>query len=381
MRRTSNLIEVNASGRDRPNRILEFQAPRVVVSNRIECALNWLGGRPQWARGASRWRIRGLMPALMAVAMLAFSLNAQARPQSEPPLSQFPGCLEARQGLDVLMNGDPDGATGIFQTIVRENPNSPLGYLLEADATWWKIYYTTAKLTDPSIFNVLYENSSPYDSHFNDLVNAAIRKSVMQIHAGREVGRDELYEGMAYALRGRFESLRNNNLATARASKRMRAHLLAALQRDPSLTDAYAGIGLYNYFVDTLPGIVKVLRFLIALPGGNRALGLQQLETVARDGDLARGEAEFYLAKDYSRWNEKQYAKSLELFQQLAQQYPQNPLWPLLMGSLEVRLGHQNEGRKDYGEVFARTAGQHSDVAKALHLEAERAIGGLGGAN
>ena len=272
------------------------------------------------------------------------------------------------------MNGDPDGSIEVFRQIERQDPESPLGYLLEADATWWEIYLTTANLIDPDVFDVVNSKTSSYDSHFEELINSTIQKSEAGIHAREDVPRNRLYEGLAYALRARYYGLRDQDLPTARAAKKMRALLLAAKGSDPGLFDADAGIGLYNYFVDTLPSIIKMLKFLIGLPGGSRELGLEQLQHAAEKGDLVRAEAKFYLAKDYSRPNEKEYAKSLQLFQELAQEFPRNLLWKLLAGSLEIRLNRPAEGEALYREVLAGTAEGNSDLQKALHHAAESAL-------
>jgi len=279
----------------------------------------------------------------------------------------------ARRGIAVLMNGDPDGAIEFFQQIQKADPQSPLGYLFEADATWWKIYLTTGDLVDPDVFDVARSSTSPYDAHFEDAVNAAIRKANTRVHARQDGARNYLYEGMAYGLKVRFYGLRDNDLPTARAGKKMRALLLTALKMDPTLEDAYLGIGSYNYFVDTLPTIVKMLKFLIGLPGGDRELGLEQLRRAADKGDLVREEATFYLAKDFSRSSEAEFGKSLELFQQLAREYPDNMLWTLLVGSLEIRLGH-TQGEDLYREAFTKTKGMQSEVGRALHREARKAL-------
>src|SRR5437764_6095017 len=88
----------------------------------------------------------------------------------------------ARRGIAALMNGDPDGAIEIFQQIQKADPQSPLGYLFEADATWWKIYLTTGDLVDPDVFDVARSSTSPYDSHFEDMVKVAIRKVAARLH-------------------------------------------------------------------------------------------------------------------------------------------------------------------------------------------------------
>jgi tetratricopeptide (TPR) repeat protein len=294
---------------------------------------------------------------------------ANAGQKSDEQERQY-GC----RGLDLMMDGDLDGAIALFRQIQQEDPQSPLGYLLEADAVWWRIYYSTANLIDPDVFAATDLPTTPYDDHFEDLLHAAIGKAEARIAAKQDVARNYLYEGMAYALRARLAGLRDKDLPTARAGKKMRAFLLKALERDPNLTDAYLGVGIYNYFVDTLAAIVKILRWFIGLPGGSRLEGLRQMQLAAHKGELTRSEAKFFLAKDYSRSNERQYAKSMERFQELAREFPRNPLWPMLIGSLHCRLGHTQECDTQYREVYAKTAGQNAEVQQALHRAAQQAL-------
>jgi len=281
---------------------------------------------------------------------------------------------DASQGLDLLMEGDPDAAIAAFRKIQERDAESPAGYLLEADAVWWKIYFATADLVDPDVLDVASSDRAPDDSRFEELVNLALGKSAARLRANKNVAGCYLYQSMAYGLKARLDGLRGKDLATARAAVRMRNFSLSALRSDPNLTDALLGVGIYNYFEDTLPAVVKILRFLIAFPGGDRERGLEQLQQVARKGTLARNDAQFLLAKNYSRGTEKQYAKSLELFEQLARDYPQNPLWPLLAGSLQGRLGHAEACEAAYRQVFKRTAGEKSETRQAVHRAARKAL-------
>jgi tetratricopeptide (TPR) repeat protein len=280
----------------------------------------------------------------------------------------------AQQGLDLLMNGDPDAAINVFRRIESDDPDSALGYLMEADAVWWKIYLTTGNLIDPDVFVVGSNTTSPYDSRLNNLVNTAITKTRANRNANRDVARNYLYEGMAYGLIGRLAAMRDSNLAAARAAKQMRSLLITAAQQDRNLRDAYAGLGLYDYFVDTLPTIVKLLRWIIGLPGGSRERGLQEIEYAAKYGELTRGEALYYLAKDYSRSSENQFAKSLELFKELRSQYPRNGLWALMVGSLEIRMGHAKEGEALYREVLIQERGKETETAQVLYKAALNAL-------
>lgn len=280
----------------------------------------------------------------------------------------------ARRGMHLLMDGDPDGAIELFRQIEKNDPESPLGYLLEADANWWKIYLTRGNLTDPDVFEALSEAITPYDPEFQRLDHLAIQKAEAGRRARRDQARNYLYESLGYALQARLDALRDHALPTARAGKKMRNLSLTALKLDSNLSDAYLPVGLYNYFVATLPTYVKMLKFLIALPGGNRELGLRQLRLAAEKGEFTSGEAQFHLAKDLSRRNEQQYARSLELFREMAQEYPHNPLWKLLLGGLEVRLGHTEQGEDLYREVINTTAGLKSDAWQPLHEQAQKAL-------
>jgi len=219
--------------------------------------------------------------------------------------TQKEGIATACHGMQLLMDGDIDGAIQVFRQVEQADPESPLGYVLEADANWWKIYLTEGNLTDPDVFEALSEKVTPYDAEFLRLNNLAIQKAQAQIHNHQDQARAYLYQGLAYALEARLEALRDHALATARAGKQMRSLSNAALKLDPTLYDADLGVGIYNYFEATLPTYVKMLRFLIHLPGGSREVGLQQLQTAAEKGEVTKGEAQFHLAKNFSRNNEQ----------------------------------------------------------------------------
>jgi tetratricopeptide (TPR) repeat protein len=280
----------------------------------------------------------------------------------------------AVRGMDKLMDGDLDAATEIFRQIQKADPESPLGYLLEADVDWWKIYLTEANLIDPDVFEALSEATTPYDADFGRLDDLAIRKAETRLRAHQDEARSYFYEGLAYGLRAQLEALRDHVLATARAGKKLRNLSLAALKLDPNLGDAWFGVGLYNYFEDTLPTYVKMLRFLILLPGGDRLEGLRQMQQAMEKGQLVTAEARFHLAKNYSRSIDRQYARSLELLRQMQQEYPHNPLWNLLVGSVELRMGRVNEGEALYRQAIGETAHPSSEIWKPLHQQAVRAL-------
>jgi tetratricopeptide (TPR) repeat protein len=315
--------------------------------------------------------IRNIAPILAGLLWLGAAAEISA--WAQPPPTDEALRTRARTGLSLLMDGDLEGAIVVFREIQKADPQSPLGEMLEANALWWRILYSTGNLVDPDVF-ITPQTRTPHDAEFESLVIAAIAKSEAGIKNRQDLARSHLYQGMAYGLRGRLAALRNKGLPTARAAKRMRSLLLEAVRLDPNLADAYAGLGNYNYFVDTLSTIVKLLRFFIGLPGGNRVEGLKQLQMCAEKGELARAEAKFYLAKNLSRNNERQYRRSIELFQELERDYPRNPLWPMMVASLHCRMGHTEPCEAGYRSVLKRTSHPKNEVEEALHRAARSAL-------
>jgi len=313
-----------------------------------------------------------LIPALFLAALVPApaQVNRPVEASGRPVRIQQLG----DEGMTRLMNGHPDSAIAVSREIQEEDSTSPLGYLLAADATWWKIYYTTANLIDPDVFDVVSSTSTPYDSQFQNLTQTTIQKAKARTAQHQDVARSTMYEGLAYALLGRLDGLRAQDLAAARDGKKMRSLLLAALRLDPHLTDSYAGVGLYNYYVATLPTIIKWLRFLIGLPGGSRRVGLQQLADAAEHGEFVRAEAKFYLAKNYTRNNERQFGKASQLFEELSKEYPQNPFWKLMVASVTMRLGQTQQGDALYRQIQAETAGGGNLVAKSVHSAVVKAL-------
>ncbi len=327
----------------------------------------------------THWRIRARALVLTSATILFCSVAAlPAGRRGQAPSIETTDSIEidrlAHRGVYDFMDGRFDDAIQTLRQAEKAAPNSPVGYLLEADATWWQIYYSTANLIDPDVFDVVSSDTTPYDARFRKLIRRAIAKSEVRIRRHQNVASSYLYEGMAYALKGRLAGLRAEDLATARAGKKMMFLLNTALAEDPSLTDAKTGIGLYDYFVATLPTIVKMLRWLIGLPGGSRSEGLRLLYEAADHGNFTRSEAQFYLAKDFTRRNELQFGKSLDLFQQLAREYPDNPFWKLTVASVEIRLGRRDAGKAMYQQILAQTATRDDLVAQFVHRQVAAAL-------
>ncbi|RPJ70962.1 MAG: hypothetical protein EHM24_13850, partial [Acidobacteria bacterium] len=184
--------------------------------------------------------------------------------------------------------------------------------LLRATALWWRIQL------DPV--------NRSLDPEFQARVTSVIE--AMDAWTRREPRRADawFFLGASYGLRVQWRVLRTERLAAARDGKRIKDALERALAIDPTLQDAYFGIGLYHYYADLGPSVLKVLRWLLLLPGGNRAEGLKEMQQARERGDLLRGEADYQLHLIYL-WYEQKADEALKLLDELRRRYPHNPLF------------------------------------------------------
>jgi hypothetical protein len=295
-----------------------------------------------WSRD-SRFSFR--VSIVLAGAALLFAVPAHASKLNLP--------AEATEGLRLVYNGDPDAALPLFHKLQQDQPDQPLGFLLEAEARWWKIYCASLEIKW-NLIDAWHRPRSPGDDEYLALAEKATQLAEAQL-AKNEPAQMHLYAGMGFLLRARLLALRDDKRGTARAGVKAREHFLRATALDPDLADAYTGLGLYNYYVDTLSTFAKILRFLMGIPGGDKHAGLQQLEKAMKNGELTTVEARFYLAKNLRNYDQ-QYERAADLLAPLAEQYPQNPLFPLLIGDMNAKLNRKEKAASSFHSAEKLTA-------------------------
>lgn len=227
------------------------------------------------------------------------------------PRPGLTAAADVARAYDVALNADFDQMPAVLERTCGPAPAvACLG--LRALATWWEI------LLDPQ--------SRQLDPRFLREADAALEAATAW--TGREPERAEawFYRGAALGARGQWRVLREERLAAARDGKRIKAALEHALRLDPAMADASFGIGAYRYYAAIAPGYLQWLRWLMLLPGGDRAGGLAQMERASRDGVLVRAEADYQLHVVYL-WYEGRFMDALALVRGLQRRYPRNPLF------------------------------------------------------
>ena len=190
---------------------------------------------------------------------------------------------------------------------------------------WWRILLNPESRVD--------------DRRFEQLATAAI--SANAAWTEREPRRAEawFYLAGSYAPLVQWRILREDRLAAAREGAKIKSALERALQIDPTLDDAYFGIGLYHYYADIAPTAAKILRWLLFLPGGDRSAGLREMQQTRERGELLRGEADFQLHLIYL-WYEQRTDLALDLLEQLDRRHPNNPLFRARIADAHLTYRH-----------------------------------------
>jgi hypothetical protein len=246
---------------------------------------------------------------------------------------------------DQIYSADLEGGREAALRLQQEQPQHPIGYLLEAEALWWKMWCASAEFKYGMTFP-RHRAKLAADRHYLELAAKASSLAEQQI-AKRDSAEMEFYAGMGDALASRLYGLRGEGRNTARTGVRAREHLLRAVAMNAELADANLGLGLYNYYIDTLSAAARVLRFFMGIPGGSKKDGIQQLQHAIEEGVLVGPEARFYLAINLHNYDQ-QYIHALEVIGPLVQKYPSNPLFQLARGDLFAKLGRKEQARDCY---------------------------------
>jgi len=311
---------------------------------------------------------------LVAV-FVAASLGAPhlAPPPLAPPVLQLPPGTSAI--LDNIYSARLDTAAAQAWQLQQQYPADPLGYLLEAEALWWKIWCASAEFKY-GMTMARHRDKLEADQPYLDLTSKAYKLAEESIHK-HDSGEMRLYAGMADGLASRLYGLRGEARAGARAGVRARENFLKALSLDPALADAYMGLGLYNYYVDTLSGIARVLRFFMGIPGGSKEEGIHQLHKAIDDGQLTASLARFYLALDLHNYDQK-YEEALQAIGPLAEKYPDNPVFQLMLGDLYAKLNREAQAEASYRAASADAAGlTDADCRNKINLLVDESLTAL----
>jgi tetratricopeptide (TPR) repeat protein len=286
------------------------------------------------------------------VAALALALSSTVVPHATAAGLTSPEPL--LKAYDLILEARFDDAERQLATACPPAPG-PACEVLAAVNDYWRL--------------MLNPEDTTRDTALLARINAAIASG--EAWVSREPKRAEawFYLGGAYGTRVLLRGLRGQYLSAARDGKRIHDSLQLAIKMDPSLGDAYFGLGLYHYYAAIAPRAARIISMLMFLPGGDRAGGLREMEQTRSRGLLLRGEADYQLHLIYL-WYERQHSTALRLIEGLRTRYPHNPVFYLRLADVQGNYvrNHQSALQTYRSMLDAARAGRiASPVMSEVH--------------
>ena len=258
--------------------------------------------------------LRGALAALFAWVTAVAPVHAAGLTSPEPLAKTYELILDARF----------DEAEHQLKQACGPTPVAGCQVLRAVSLYWQLLFDPEDKSRDPAVLTS---------------ANTAIASA--EAWVAREPKRAEawFYLGGAYGTRVLLHDLRGQLLTAARDGKRIHDALQQAVTLDPTLQDAYFGLGLYHYYAAIAPTAARLLRWLLLLPGGDRAGGLREMQQTQNRGLILRGEADYQLHLIYL-WYEHRPMDALRLAEGLQSRYPHNALFALRVAAIQSEFFH-----------------------------------------
>jgi tetratricopeptide (TPR) repeat protein len=319
--------------------------------------VNETGGSGQGRKGAGHTTAGLAAPAAVAAALAAVAILAG--PAIGAQQKGLTGGPQLARVYDAILDARFERLPGLLNQTCPDPAPAETCQLLEVVSLWWRIQL------DPK--------SRAHDETFRSRADASI--AAIEAWTAREPMRGEawFYLGGAYGARAQWRVLREERLSAARDGKRIKTALEHALELDPSLQDAYFGIGLYHYYADVAPAALRMLRWMLLLPGGDRVQGLEEMLRARKGGQLLQSEADYQLHLIYL-WYEKQPQRALQLLRDLQARHPGNPLFPQLIADVQDVYVHDRQASLRTWQALLEAA-RSRRVAEPLMTEAAARLG------
>ena len=206
---------------------------------------------------------------------------------------------------------------------------------------WWRL----------SVY--VLENDPEESAAFLKSVDECIAVSKKKIDAGDPTGEGWLTLGGAEGLLGRWQAANRKWMSAYFKGKGAYKHLRTSLETNDQMYDANMGLGIFDYYVATLPKFVRVLAFLGQ--SGDKMKGLAELETAAAKGTYAAIPAKLFLVNIYSSL-ENQPDRALAVLEDLRKEFPASPFIHMLVIVTTYNHGTAEQLDAETSEFAARVA-------------------------
>ncbi len=151
----------------------------------------------------------------------------------------------------------------------------------------------------------------------------------------------------AYGFMCLYYSDNGSFLKAANTAKKAWKHMKAGFELQETYPEFYFSSGLYNYFVveypKTHPIVIPATAFF---PGGDKTLGLKQIQISSRQGKFTKYESMYFLGHIYGKYENNQ-GQAIRYFGKLIRLFPNNTYYKIRYTESLLFAG-QTESAKQY---------------------------------
>lgn len=270
-------------------------------------------------------------------------------------------------GLDRAYALELQAAATAFQQVADSEPDDPAGPLFLAGLAWVQYAQT---------FDVL-EGGGALQTDFLTHTEEAIRRAEAGLKKDPRDAHALMCLGAAWGYRGRWKVLERSWVAAARLGLKGYRYLKRAVEADPGLYDAYLGLGIYEYYADTMPAVIRILKSLVV--GGDKKRGIGYIKLAMERGTFSKTEARLFLVGIYSG-PEKDYEEALRFARELRDDKPGNPYFSVLELAALMHLKRWQEAARAGDRLLVEVLHRSPSLREPglFYLYAGEAYQGLG---
>ena len=259
----------------------------------------------------------------------------------------FAGADPVDAGLLALHRGDYSRAFEEFGKAVDAAPGDPGPLFFCVFSRWWQMMFDD-------------ETPSRDDASwtaFEQAYDAVTGAASARLEAAPEDPRALTALGAAEVLRAHLEAIQGSYFHAGGEARRGKKALHQALEAAPDLDEALFAMGALNYFADRVPLVVKTIRPLLFLPGGDAPLGLSQVRRVAFGSGRLRIDGRLLLGLVCADHYQMAYKEALAHLVVARAETGDSPRIAAAIGDLQERLGEPDEAAATLARALAQADG------------------------
>ena len=265
-------------------------------------------------------------------------------------------------GIDGIYRMDFDAADAAASAAMALDPAYPHAYLGAAATDFIRYLYGPTQADDRLV------------KSFEKKTEIAIGVAEAWLKKHPNDAEALLVLGSGYGIRARLALERHQYLKGYTNGSSSMKYIRASIKADPEIYDSYLGLGMFDYYVDTIPRFAGWLAKIML--GGSRERGLKELRLAAEKGHFARTAAQLILVEidTQDEFGARNPPDAVKLMAGIREKYPDSSMLHSAHVVALYEAGQYEEGLREAREYLARV---QSGRYHAAAMPTARAMTGI----